>query len=483
MADKNNKIGKYSIEKKLATGGMGELYLASNTGKHGFKRKVVVKRLHQELNDDHIYREFFIREAILSGKFYHPNIVQVYHMDEDKEGLYMVMEYILGHDLMSIVRQSIRKKAFIPLHHALNIVMQIGEGLAYVHSLKDKKGKSLQLVHRDVTPSNIIVSMSGFAKLVDFGVAAIKGDENKPQGGIIPGKINYMAPELIKGKEPEARSDIFSLGIMLYELTVGKRLFKGNSEKVREIILNKPIPAPTVHKKDFDPELEKIILKSLDKDPDYRYQQALDMVLDLEKYIRTNSLPSSHLELSEYIKNLFRVSNIPHIEKLKNKVERDEIELDFDEDFLNDWSDEGALGAELPEEIPDMDDEEYFAIMADPKKAEKFFNTPEPEQENKTEKNTEADKKDTEYEVEENEENNNSDQNNEKAFPKQNKSKSEKKEVDSNDKIEKPNNDKSSNEHPKDDPLNKKNDSHLSSVVLIIILITIALLFFFYTQS
>jgi serine/threonine protein kinase len=372
MADKNNKIGKYSIEKKLATGGMGELYLASNTGKHGFKRKVVVKRLHQELNDDHIYREFFIREAILSGKFYHPNIVQVYHMDEDKEGLYMVMEYILGHDLMSIVRQSIRKKAFIPLHHALNIVMQIGEGLAYVHSLKDKKGKSLQLVHRDVTPSNIIVSMSGFAKLVDFGVAAIKGDENKPQGGIIPGKINYMAPELIKGKEPEARSDIFSLGIMLYELTVGKRLFKGNSEKVREIILNKPIPAPTVHKKDFDPELEKIILKSLDKDPDYRYQQALDMVLDLEKYIRTNSLPSSHLELSEYIKNLFRVSNIPHIEKLKNKVERDEIELDFDEDFLNDWSDEGALGAELPEEIPDMDDEEYFAIMADPKKPRSF---------------------------------------------------------------------------------------------------------------
>ncbi|MGM0596658.1 MAG: serine/threonine-protein kinase [Myxococcota bacterium] len=404
-------------------------------------------------------------------------------MAEDNEGLYMVMEYILGHDLMSIVRQSIRKKAFIPLHHALNIVMQIGEGLAYVHSLKDKKGKPLQLVHRDVTPSNIIVSMSGFAKLVDFGVAAIKGDENKPQGGIIPGKINYMAPELIKGKEPESRSDIFSLGIMLYELTVGKRLFKGKSEKVREMILNKPIPVPTVHKKDFDPELEKIILKALDKDPDYRYQHAMDMVFDLEKYIRANSLPSSHLELAEYIKNLFKVSNIPQIENLKNIVERDEIELDFDEDFLNDWSDEGALGAELPEEIPDMDDEEYFAIMADPEKAEKFFNTPEPEQKNKNEKLRQNEK--NEKEKDEGENNQDPDQNKKElsASTKQNKSKTEEKDKQLN---KKENNNDSNNDESKDKESasqNKQTNSHLSTVVMIIILITIALLFFFYWDS
>jgi len=257
------------------------------------------------------------------------------------------------------------------------------------------------------------------------------------------------------------------------------------------MILNKPIPAPTVHKNDFDPELEKIILKALDKDPDYRYQNSLDMVFDLEKYIRANSLPSSHLELAEYVKSLFRVSHIPQIENLKEKVERDEIELDFDEDFLNDWSDEGALGAELPEETLDMDDEEYFAIMADPEKAEKFFNTPEPiENNNDIEEKEDEEKEDIEEKEIESEikKQDNTDKftdpdkNDRKTSSKTKKITSEDKEKDSENQIKKTKQNKNSN-NPKKESLEKNKNSSLSSVVIIIILVTISLLFFFYTQS
>ncbi|MBN2725526.1 MAG: serine/threonine protein kinase [Deltaproteobacteria bacterium] len=376
--DKTLVASRYEIEKKLATGGMGEIFLARQLGDFGFQRKVVIKRLHEELCSETVHRDFFIQEAVISGKFDHPNIIHVYDVGADEQGLFMIMEYILGRDLMSIVRQSIKLKSFIPLEHALNIIAQIGEGLDYVHSLKDDSGDSLHLVHRDVTPSNIIVTLEGTAKLVDFGVAAVSGEDLSPGDGIIPGKMNYMAPELIEGHKPDKRADIFSLGVMFYELAVGRRLFKGSPDEVSRIILNSPVPLPTAAKNDMDPELELIILKCLEKDPDYRYSSARELVSDIESYCLKNKISLGKYALSRYIKELFRISPV-------KEVEQPEDDFDLDESFWDDFQDDHLVVAVIPPDFgDDLDDETYFEIMGNPDKAQEFFksikkSTPAPE--------------------------------------------------------------------------------------------------------
>jgi serine/threonine protein kinase len=365
---------RYEVIRKIATGGMGELYLAESKGDNDFKRHVVIKRLHKELHSQDIYKDFFIQEAILSGKFHHPNIVQVYDMGKDEDGLFMVMEYILGKDLMSLVRKSISRKSFIPMNHALNIILQIGEGLSYVHSLKSDKGKPLGMVHRDVTPQNIIITLNGFAKLVDFGVAAVNGTGTSPGEGILPGKINYMAPELLKGHNPDKRADIFSLGVLLYELTVGKRLFKGTREKVRELITSGSFPVPTNIIKGFNPQLEQIILKSLENNPDFRYSNAGEMVSEIENFALENSMIISRSSMANYLKSLFVMETGHHV--VDDEVEHEEIDLDLDINFLEEWNEEGAMGAELHNyDLEDLDDEKYFEIMANPDKLAEFKKT------------------------------------------------------------------------------------------------------------
>ncbi len=368
MADRH-----YEVIRKIATGGMGELYLAHVHGEHGFLRQVVIKRLHRELEEDQIYRDFFLQEGLLSGKFHHPNIVQVTDLTRDDEGYFMVMEYIIGKDLMSLVRKSISNNEFIPLHHALNIILQIGEGLHYVHNLHNDKGKHLGLVHRDVTPQNIIVTLDGFAKLVDFGVASVSGVETSPGEGIIPGKINYMAPELLMGAAPDRRADIFSLGVMLYELTVGKRLFKGNRNEVKDLILNRPYPTPTSVKPKMDPALEQIILRSLERDPDLRYPSAKAMAEEIELFALNRKLSLSRSSLSTYVRNTF--STEPHLFFApEDSLEREEIPINLDVKFLEEWNDEGAMGAEIPDhDLSDLDDEAYFELMADPGKFSEYL--------------------------------------------------------------------------------------------------------------
>ncbi|MBU1220713.1 serine/threonine protein kinase [Myxococcota bacterium] len=367
--ERSLKGSQYEIIRKLATGGMGEIYLALQSGDFGFKRKVVIKRLHQELTNDEIHRNFFIQEGVISGLFDHPNVISVYDIGQDEEGLYMIMEYIMGRDLMSIVRRAISHKQFIPLEHALNIIMQIGEGLDYVHSLKDENGKKMGLVHRDVTPSNIIVTMEGVSKLVDFGVAAVSGRDNSPAQGLIPGKMNYMAPELIVGGVPDLRADIFSLGVMLYELSLGRRLFKGTPEEVSKIIQSGQITLPTAVKPDLHPELELIILKSLEKDPVHRYSSAREMVSDIELFCTSQSISTGKYGLSKYIRSLF-TADVP----VESEEHGSVIDLDFDESFWDDFQGQNLIIVESPDDFTrDLDDETYFDIMGDPQKAKEFF--------------------------------------------------------------------------------------------------------------
>ncbi len=358
---------QYQILRKIATGGMGELYLANQTGNFGYQRQVVIKRLHPELFSDDLHRNLFIQEAVLSGRFTHPNLVQVHGIIEDENGLYMIMEYIVGMDLMGLVRSAIARRSFLPLRHTLHIIAQIGEGLAAVHNLTDSRGRPMHTVHRDVTPSNILITSSGIAKLVDFGVARVLGDTFGTETDIIAGKINYMAPEMLSGGDIDHRVDLFGLGVILYELVVGKRLFRGTPEEARDAILNRPILLPSAVKPGLDPDLEKILLKAVDKNPDYRYQKAEDLVEDLEKYALEHQVGFSRLALSRYLRRFSRTEDAGSDDP---EPIAPEITLDFDQGFGEGWGTSEAQGLQLDEpELPEnMDDESWFELMASPEK-------------------------------------------------------------------------------------------------------------------
>ncbi len=364
---------QYQIVRKIATGGMGELYVANQAGEFNYQRQVVIKRLHPELSTDPLHRGLFIQEAVLSGMFNHPNLVHVHGITEDENGLYMVMEYIVGRDLMGLVRAAIARRSFLPLEHSLFIIAQIGEGLEMVHKLSDARGRPMHLVHRDVTPSNILITHNGIAKLVDFGVARVRSEGGKQtaEADIIAGKINYMAPEMLSGGSIDHRVDLFGLGVILYELVLGRRLFRGTPEEAREAILTRTIPLPSMVKPGIDPDLEKILLKAVDKNPEYRYQSAGELVSDLEEFAVERKIGFSRLKLARYLQRF----NAP--EKAEEAVAEPEagaedwegVQLDFDQDFGEGWGQSETQGMNLPENsLPDLDDEEWLEMMGSPEK-------------------------------------------------------------------------------------------------------------------
>lgn len=362
---------EYQIVRKIAAGGMGELFLAVQQGKFQFQRQVVIKRMHPELAHDTLMRSLFIQEAILSGRFHHPNLVQVYDIAEDATGPFIVMEYIDGIDLMGIVRASIARRKFLPLEHVLCIVAQVAEGLQTVHSLTDAKGKTLHLVHRDVTPSNILITRNGIAKLVDFGIAKAEGDSPSMQNkaDIIAGKVNYMAPEVIAGGVVDHRVDLFGLGVILYELVLARRLFRGNAEEAQNAILHKPIPLPSAVRPNIDPELEKILLKAVEKNPEYRYQTAAELVVDIEQYAIHKGIRLSRLELGAYVRS-FSTNEIETSDEVVPATEPVDIILDFDQGFGEGWGRSAAGGLNTSNLLvpDDLDDESWLELMANPEK-------------------------------------------------------------------------------------------------------------------
>ncbi len=368
--------GRYEIMHKIATGGMAEIYLARLSGEGGFSKQVVLKRLHPELASDKLARKFFLREARISGLLTHPNIVQVYDVVHEDGNLYIVMEYIIGQDLRGVVRKSIAAGSLLPLPHVFTIIHQAAQALHHAHILKDDQEEPLGVVHRDVTPTNLLVTMDGLVKLVDFGVAWVRGEEEiSSDRRILPGKINYMAPELIKGGKATAQADVFSLGVILYELAVGRRLFRGKGEEVKKKILNGRIPPPTSIKKNMDPELELLILKGIEKDPYHRYESAEEMALELERYATKRGFTMSPVALSRYLRGLF----FPELfTEEASEMSEEELDLDGRAGLLDEWRDESGdiqvHGVELPG-FEGMDDEELLEILGDPEKAREFFSS------------------------------------------------------------------------------------------------------------
>ena len=302
------RFGKYTLIRKLATGGMAELFFAIQKSVAGFEKLLVIKRILPSMNQDGAFIEMLLHEARIAATLSHPNIVQIFDVGQADGQYFIAMEHVHGEDLRSIVRQ-MKKKGVLefPLEHALAIVLGMCAGLSYAHDKRDLDGTHLGIVHRDISPQNIVVTFTGDVKIVDFGIAKSDtrvGEQTK--SGKLKGKVPYMSPEQARGEPLDARSDLFATGTMLFELTTGKRLFKGQSEyETLKLICDRDYPRPSDIHADYPRDLEAIVMRALAKNPDDRYQSAREMQADLEAFVRKHQIAVSSLALNQFMQSLF----------------------------------------------------------------------------------------------------------------------------------------------------------------------------------
>lgn len=301
-------IGDYILEEKIASGGMAELFKAKRKGVEGFEKTVAVKRILPNVAEDREFIDMLIDEAKIASQLSHPNIVQIFDLGKKEGSYFIAMEYVHGKDLRTILKTLNSKAKILPYELSAYIAMKICDALYYAHNKRDSAGKPLKIVHRDVSPQNILISYEGEVKLTDFGVAKASVKLHQTVAGQIKGKMLYMSPEQSKGsKDIDSRADIYSLGCVLFEMITGKKLFMAESEMaVLEKVQKGKIIKPSKLNPDVPSQLESIVLKALKPRPSDRYQSALEMRKELEKFIltRRKTLPDNH-DLSLFMAELF----------------------------------------------------------------------------------------------------------------------------------------------------------------------------------
>jgi eukaryotic-like serine/threonine-protein kinase len=279
------KLGRYVIERRLSSGGMADVYLARRDGAHGFTQRVVIKTAHLRRQDDGTFRNTLINEARIGAVLDHPNLVQVLDVAESDGVLHVVMEYVDGVDLNCIIKAAQAKGRKLPAALACRIVSQVLTGLSHAHGAHGPTGESLGLVHRDVSPANVMVTRDGTVKLVDFGIAKatqVTAGEHT-QAGQLKGKLSYMSPEQALQRPLDARTDVFSTGVMLWELLVWRRLFRRahDADTIRAL-LHEPVTPPGEIVSDLPPELDKVVMRAIDRHRSTRYATAEEMRLALD---------------------------------------------------------------------------------------------------------------------------------------------------------------------------------------------------------
>lgn len=302
----NRRIGRYELLRKLAAGGMGEVFLAREWAAAGFFRDVVVKKLFAHLADHPATLRSFQFEARLMSELCHPNIPQVYDLGHVDGTWYMAMELVRGINVADLVRMGARANASMPLPVALGVVMQIAEALHHSHERRDRAGDSLGIVHRDVTPQNVMITHDGVAKLLDFGVARTHANREERDGGV-KGTYGYMAPEQVRGRDVDRRADVFSLGVILWELTTMSRLFRGSDVQVMTAVVEQDAPPPSTKIAGYPAELEAIVLAALRRDPDYRIASAADLALHLEYFAMRSGMLVGPRALAAYVQHVWPV--------------------------------------------------------------------------------------------------------------------------------------------------------------------------------
>lgn len=300
------KFGPYTLFELVGQGGMAQIYLARAETELGATRLAIVKQILPAFANDARFEEMLTHEAKLAARLSHRHIVQVFDLGKHDEHLYIAMEYVEGFDLNALLRQCTEKKQGLPFQHAVAIVSDVLSALDFAHRRVDEEEKPLGIVHRDVSPSNVLVSFEGEVKLCDFGIAHANDLVKEEANEALKGKAGYMSPEHARGDAVDARSDVFAAGIILWELLAGKRLYKTKSETPL-VEQAKAAEIPSLPDKGM-PEhakLEAIAKKALAKSPDDRYPTAGAMLRDLEAYVRETGLSESRLELGRWMTSTF----------------------------------------------------------------------------------------------------------------------------------------------------------------------------------
>ncbi|HEY0713917.1 MAG TPA: serine/threonine-protein kinase, partial [Polyangia bacterium] len=285
---------------------MAEVFKAKAFGVEGFERLLALKRILPNIAEDEEFITMFIDEAKIAVQLQHANIAQIFDLGKVDDSFFIALEYVHGKDLRAIFDHFRKTGERMPAAQVCYVMMQVCEGLDYAHNKRDSQGRELGLVHRDVSPQNVLVGYEGEIKLIDFGIAKAAGKASKTQAGILKGKFGYMSPEQVRGLPVDRRSDVFAVGICLYELLTGERLFIGESDfSTLEKVRNVEILPPSSFNKKIAPELERIVLKALAKDAEDRYQNAIDLHDDLQAYLYSTGEFFSRKDLAQWMRKIF----------------------------------------------------------------------------------------------------------------------------------------------------------------------------------
>lgn len=337
-------IAKYELIYRLGSGGMATVYVARLSGLAGFERLVAVKAIHQHLADSKKFVDMFLDEARVAAAIHHPNVAEIYDVGKDKDQFFMVGEFVHGHDLGKLLRRAEERQK--PLSQGLlaQIGAQICFGLHAAHQTRDKNGKPLNLIHRDVSPNNILISYNGFVKIIDFGVAWASNRLAHTESGALKGKIGYVAPEQITGQPLDRRSDIFSAGVIQYIMATMTHPFPGSSdaERLHRIVTGDIVPPREINP-DVHPELERIVLKAMSTSPADRYDSAAQMGQDLEAFAESTGAEIKSETLSSLMFELFESELLDHQSSLNLYRETKQREREEASGFVGDIMDTGSF--------------------------------------------------------------------------------------------------------------------------------------------
>ena len=339
MAFRPHRFGRYVIVDPIAVGGMAEIYRARLSSIGGSGRIIVIKKIHSDFGGNKEYQQMFQSEIQVTMGFSHPNIVQVYDFGDEDQQPFIAMEYVDGKNLRQLITSSKTRKQRLPLDLAVSIIEQSASGLHYAHTYKDKiTGEPYHIIHRDVSPQNIIISYDGTVKVIDFGIAKANVNSDKTRAGVIKGKPSYLSPEQVTGEELDHRSDIFSLGIVLWELLTGIKLFKAKNNENEFVVLkliescNSSVKKPSFYNPQVPPELDEIVMRSLAKKRDDRFRSAEEFRRALRQFLAKIGSHVGSSELSYHLKKLFKDDIVEDRKKLQENYKRAEDLLKKDKE-------------------------------------------------------------------------------------------------------------------------------------------------------
>ncbi len=302
----NRSFGRFELLIEMGRGGMATLFLARIQGPSNFEKLLAIKKIHDHLMHEKQFVRMFLDEARLAAKIHHPNVATIFDMGKIEKSHYIAMEYVHGQNLTDILKAAARDRAKFPWTHAARIIADTAAGLHSAHELKNQEGKTLNVVHRDVSPQNILVSYDGNVKVVDFGIAFAAEKLDVTAAGTLKGKVAYMSPEQTMGDKVDRRTDIFALGIVLWECICVKRLFKEETEgatllRVRDAV----VPKPRSIRPEIPAELERIVMKALAKDRRHRYNTAEEFGDDLESLLVAQGQVIRTKKIEKMLESLF----------------------------------------------------------------------------------------------------------------------------------------------------------------------------------